>query len=116
MISGTNLGPSRTTCRMSYIGTFLDPDFQYSCAYFLAPGVSLEAAQRAKKQHIASKLLLRPGCRVLEIGCGWGGLALSLAQAEDVSVVGITLSLEQLVIARKRASNLGLQGREEFRL
>jgi cyclopropane-fatty-acyl-phospholipid synthase len=96
--------------------TFLDRDLQYSCAYFPAPGVSLEQAQRAKKRHIASKLLLQPGHRVLDIGCGWGGLALSLAQAEDVSVLGITLSQEQLVIARKRARELGLQGRVEFRL
>jgi cyclopropane-fatty-acyl-phospholipid synthase len=95
---------------------FLDPDLQYSCAYFPTPGVSLEEAQRAKKRHIASKLLLQPGHRVLDIGCGWGGLALSLAQAENISIVGITLSQEQLVVARKRARELGLEGRVEFRL
>lgn len=83
--------------------TFLDPDLQYSCAHFTATGVSLDEAQRAKKHHIASKLLLRRGHRVLDIACGWGGLAISLAQAEDVSVLGITLSQEQLVVARKRA-------------
>jgi cyclopropane fatty-acyl-phospholipid synthase-like methyltransferase len=105
-----------TTCRTSYIGPFSIQDLQYSCAYFTAPGVSLDEVQRAKKHHIASKLLLRPGHRVLDIGCGWGGLALSLAQAEDVSVLGITLSQEQLVVARKRARELGLQSRVEFRL
>jgi cyclopropane-fatty-acyl-phospholipid synthase len=71
---------------------FLDHDLQYSCAYFARPDLDLEAAQRTKKSHLAAKLQLRPGHRVLDIGCGWGGLALSLASAEDVEVVGITLS------------------------
>ena len=95
---------------------FLDPDLQYSCAYFSAQGVSLEEAQDAKKRHIVSKLLLRPGHRILDIGCGWGGLALSLAQAEDTSVLGITLSQEQLAVARNRAREMGLESRVEFRL
>jgi len=82
---------------------FLDDDRQYSCAYFETPGLSLEQAQQAKKRHIAAKLLLRPGQHVLDIGCGWGGLALSLAQWADVRVTGITLSEEQLKVARLRS-------------
>jgi cyclopropane-fatty-acyl-phospholipid synthase len=96
--------------------TFLDPDLQYSCAYFPSPGTSLDQAQVEKKRHIASKLLLEPGQRVLDIGCGWGGLALSLARAERVSVLGITLSKEQLEVARRRAHEEGLQDRVSFEL
>ncbi len=96
--------------------TFLDSDLQYSCAYFPVKGASLEEAQRAKKRHIAAKLLLQPGQRVLDIGCGWGGLAMSLAQAEDVSVLGITLSHEQLAVARNRAKEAGLEQRVRFEL
>jgi cyclopropane-fatty-acyl-phospholipid synthase len=95
---------------------FLDQDLQYSCAYFLDERVSLDEAQCAKKNHIASKLLLRPGCRVLDIGCGWGGLALSLAEAEDVEVTGVTLSQEQLQVARQRAKERGLEKRVKFEL
>src|SRR6187200_2653592 len=86
---------------------FLDADLQYSCAYFAEPSFSLEQAQEAKKRHIAAKLLLGPGLRVLDIGCGWGGLALSLAEMERVEVVGVTLSREQLNVARKRAKQRG---------
>src|SRR5215467_10039255 len=68
---------------------FLDEDLQYSCAYFPKPGYWLDEAQRAKKRHIAAKLQLRPGQRVLDIGCGWGGLALTLATTEDVAVLGV---------------------------
>ena len=89
---------------------------QYSCAYFSSPDMSLEEAQEAKKRHIAAKLLLRPGMRVLEIGSGWGGLAISLAQQADVKVLGITLSTEQLTLARERAAALGLQDRVTFEL
>ena len=95
---------------------FLDPDLQYSCAYFAEPGMTLEEAQAAKKQHIAAKLLLRPGQKVLDIGCGWGGLGLSLARAADVEVEGITLSTEQLATARRRAEAAGLASRARFSL
>jgi len=95
---------------------FLDPDLQYSCAYFADPGMSLEAAQAAKKRRLAVKLLLEPGQRVLDIGCGWGGLALSLAQAADVSVEGVTLSTEQLAVAQRRAAERGLANRARFSL
>jgi cyclopropane-fatty-acyl-phospholipid synthase len=95
---------------------FLDPDLQYSCAYFAEPGMSLEQAQAAKKQHIAAKLLLERGQKVLDIGCGWGGLGLSLARAADVRVDGITLSTEQLATARWRAESSGLAERARFSL
>ena len=95
---------------------FLDEDMQYSCAYFRTPDASLADAQVAKKQHIASKLLLRPGQRVLDIGCGWGGLALSIARSETVEVLGITLSREQLAVARERAAAAGLADRVTFQL
>ena len=95
---------------------FLDADLQYSCAYFARPGMTLEQAQAAKKDHIARKLDLAPGQRVLDIGCGWGGLALSLAQDWGVEVAGITLSCEQLATARARATAAGLAGRVGFEL
>ena len=69
---------------------------QYSCAYFTDPGNSLEQAQLDKKAHIAAKLALKPGQRVLDIGCGWGGMALYLNRVAGVEVLGITLSEEQL--------------------
>lgn len=98
-------------------GLFLDPDRQYSCAYFEdAANDGLEAAQTAKKRHIAAKLLLRPGQKVLDIGSGWGGLALSLARAENVDVTGITLSEEQLKVARARADDAQLRRRVHFDL
>ena len=93
---------------------FLDTDLQYSCAYFADASLSLEQAQEAKKRHIAAKLLLQPGLRVLDIGCGWGGLALSLAEMERVEVVGVTLSREQLALARQRASRAELEERVRF--
>jgi cyclopropane-fatty-acyl-phospholipid synthase len=95
---------------------FLDRDLQYSCAYFARPDLDLEAAQKAKKHHLMAKLQLEPGHRVLDLGCGWGGLALSMAQAEDVKVVGITLSREQLQVARQRAAKAGLSDRVSFEL
>jgi cyclopropane-fatty-acyl-phospholipid synthase len=93
---------------------FLDEDEQYSCAYFPNPGMSLEDAQEAKKRHIAAKLLLKPGMRVLDIGCGWGGLALTLARTAGVDVTGLTLSREQLAVATERAGALGLADRVRF--
>jgi len=95
---------------------FLDADRQYSCGYFDSPETSLDDAQLAKKRHIAAKLLLEPGKRVLEIGCGWGGLALYLAELLETRVTGITLSEEQHTLALRRASEKGLSGRVSFRL
>jgi cyclopropane-fatty-acyl-phospholipid synthase len=95
---------------------FLDEDLQYSCGYFPTPDTGLEEAQRAKKAHIAAKLDLRPGQRVLDIGCGWGGLALYLHRIADVDVLGITLSEEQLAVARQRAEAAGVGDRVTFEL
>ncbi|HXS39038.1 MAG TPA: cyclopropane-fatty-acyl-phospholipid synthase family protein [Stellaceae bacterium] len=95
---------------------FLDTDRQYSCAYWPSPDITLEEAQSRKKRHLAAKLLLAPGQRVLDIGCGWGGLALYLAQECDVQVTGITLSVEQLRVAERRAATLGLADRVKFEL
>ncbi len=96
--------------------TFLDEDMQYSCAYFADPHMTLEEAQLAKKLHIISKLDLKPGHKVLDIGCGWGGLALEIARRADVTVTGITLSQEQLAVARLRARVEGLDDRVKFEL
>jgi cyclopropane-fatty-acyl-phospholipid synthase len=95
---------------------FLDPDLQYSCAYFPHEGASLEEAQAVKKRRLAAKLLLEPGQKVLDIGCGWGGLGLSLAQAAEVQVHGVTLSTEQLGMANARAESAGLSDRAQFTL
>ncbi len=95
---------------------FLDSDLQYSCAYFEQPDATLEQAQTAKRRHIANKLHLKPGAKVLDIGCGWGGMALHLAEHHDARVTGLTLSREQLKIARERAREAGLEDRVDFRL
>jgi len=95
---------------------FLDSDRQYSCAYFEHDGMSLEQAQEAKKRHLAAKLDLADGMRVLDIGSGWGGLALYLAKTAHVDVTGITLSEEQLKIARERAQAMGLSKAVNFEL
>ena len=95
---------------------FLDDNMLYSCAYFRDPAESLEQAQRNKLRLLAAKLNLKPGMKVLDIGCGWGDLALYLAQLEDVSVVGVTLSKEQHALATKRAADAGLAGRVRFEL
>jgi cyclopropane-fatty-acyl-phospholipid synthase len=89
-----------------FYALFLDADLQYSCAYFEAESDTLEAAQEAKKQLIARKLCLRPGHSVLDIGCGWGGLGLHLAERHGVRVRGITLSQAQHVAAQGRAEAL----------
>lgn len=95
---------------------FLDADRQYSCAYFTHGDNSLERAQADKKAHIAAKLALAPGQRVLDIGCGWGGMALYLNRVADVDVLGITLSQEQLKVARARAAAAGVADRVHFEL
>jgi cyclopropane-fatty-acyl-phospholipid synthase len=95
---------------------FLDTDMQYSCAYFARPDMSLEEAQVAKKAHIAQKLRIEPGQRVLDIGSGWGGLAMTLARDYGADVTGVTLSVEQLTLARERAAAAGLADRVRFEL
>ena len=103
---------------------FLDADRQYSCAYFGSPDQSLDDAQLAKKRHLAAKLLLGrerdrgkdDGARVLDIGCGWGGLGLYLAEVAGAEVTGVTLSQEQHAIANERAAEKGLAERAKFRL
>lgn len=94
---------------------FLDGDRQYSCAYWTDPeSETLDQAQEDKKAHIAAKLLLEPGQRVLDVGCGWGGLALYLNRVADVDVFGVTLSDEQLAVARRRARYAGIADRVRF--
>lgn len=95
---------------------FLDEEMEYSCAYFETPDATLEEAQLAKKRHIAAKLCLKPGQRVLDIGCGWGGMAFYLAEHEDVKVHGVTLSEEQHALATQRAAERGLSDRVTFAL
>ncbi|MHA6264978.1 class I SAM-dependent methyltransferase [Arenibacterium sp. CAU 1754] len=95
---------------------FLDSDMQYSCAYFTDPAMTLEAAQQAKKAHIAAKLRVEPGMRVLDIGCGWGGMAITLARDFGARVTGVTLSRNQLELARSRAADAGLSEVIDFRL
>lgn len=95
---------------------FLDIDKQYSCAYFGRDDGDLESAQLDKKAHLAAKLLPEPGDKILDIGCGWGGLGLYLAQLSGTKVTGITLSEEQHKIANERARALGLQESVQFDL
>lgn len=91
-----------------FYALFLDDDWQYSCAYFCDDCSSLDDAQAAKRAHISRKLMLEEGMQVLDIGCGWGGLALELATGERAKVTGISLSEEQLELARRRAEDAGL--------
>jgi cyclopropane-fatty-acyl-phospholipid synthase len=95
---------------------FLDADRQYSCAYFLSPDDTIETAQAQKKRHVAAKLLLEPGQRVLDIGSGWGGLALYLNEVADVDVTGLTLSEEQHRTSRERAASAGRGDKVRFLL
>ncbi len=96
---------------------FLDADRQYSCAYFEYPGQRLDDAQLAKKRHVAAKLVMdRADLAVLDIGSGWGGMGLYLAQMTEARVTGITLSEEQLRLSRQRASDAHLDGRVAFRM
>ncbi|OQW44429.1 MAG: cyclopropane-fatty-acyl-phospholipid synthase [Proteobacteria bacterium SG_bin6] len=95
---------------------FLDADRQYSCAYFTDPANSLEQAQQDKLAHIAAKLAIEPGMRVLDIGCGWGGMALYLNRKLGADVTGVTLSEEQLKVARARAAEAGVSDKVRFEL
>ncbi|MDB5618782.1 cyclopropane-fatty-acyl-phospholipid synthase family protein [Tardiphaga sp.] len=95
---------------------FLDADKQYSCAYFERPDASLDDAQLAKKRHLAAKMVIRPGSRVLDIGCGWGGLGLYLAEMSGADVTGVTLSTEQLEVANARAAEKNLTQAAKFLL
>jgi cyclopropane-fatty-acyl-phospholipid synthase len=95
---------------------FLDRDRQYSCAYFTPDTATLEQAQQNKKLHLASKLLLKPGQRLLDIGSGWGGLALYLSRLAGVDATGITLSTEQHKVSNERAEKNGLAERVRFHL
>jgi cyclopropane-fatty-acyl-phospholipid synthase len=95
---------------------FLDRDQQYSCAYFEHEGVSLEEAQLAKKRHLAAKLGIEPGMRVLDIGSGWGGLGLYLAEVCGAQVTGVTLSEEQHAVSSRRAAERGMADRASFLL
>lgn len=95
---------------------FLDADRQYSCAYFPTGNEDLETAQLLKKTHIAAKLCLEPGQKVLDIGCGWGGMALYLNRVANVNVKGVTLSEEQLAVANGRAQDAGVASSVEFHL
>ena len=95
---------------------FLDKDRQYSCAYFAHDNDSLDVAQDNKKLHLAAKLLLKPGQKVLDIGSGWGGLGLYLARLAGVDVTGVTLSIEQQKLSTERAQAAGLGDKVRFHL
>ncbi len=95
---------------------FLDADRQYSCGYFESLDQSLDEAQLAKRRHLAAKLLLQPDNSVLDIGCGWGGLGLYLAEVAGANVTGVTLSREQHAIANERAAEKRMSERAQFRI
>ncbi len=95
---------------------FLDADRQYTCAYYLRPDDSLEQAQLDKKAHLAAKLHLKPGMKVLDIGCGWGGLALYLHKHYDVDVLGVALAPDQIAFCKERAEEAGVADRVKFEL
>lgn len=95
---------------------FLDPDRQYSCAYVLSPDDTIETAQAQKKRHLAAKLLIEPQHKVLDIGSGWGGLGLYLADVSGADVTGLTLSKEQHAVSNERAVNAGVAERVRFKL
>jgi cyclopropane-fatty-acyl-phospholipid synthase len=117
-----NLAASRSNVAHHYdlsndfYGLWLDEDMQYSCAYWSEADDTLERAQLAKKAHIAAKLALQPGHKVLDIGCGWGGMALYLNRVAGVEVLGITLSEQQLKLARERAEAAGVADKVRFEL
>src|SRR5262249_9980906 len=108
--------PPLIRARPRLYARFLDADRQYSCAYFETDDQSLDDAQLAKKRHLAAKLLLAPDQRVLDIGCGWGGLALYFAEHCGARVTGITLSQEQHALPPPRAEEKGLAGKVALRL
>ena len=93
---------------------FLDEDLQYTCAYYLDPEDTLEQAQLNKKRHVCAKLKIEDGMKIAELGCGWGGLALHIAQSADVEVTAVNLSIEQIRVARQRAEQLGVADRVHF--
>lgn len=95
---------------------FLDQDMHYSCAYFEDSDTTLEEAQQAKCHHLMNKLCLKPGQRVLDIGSGWGSLAMYLAEHADVHVTGLTLSTSQLRVANERAESRNLGNQVRFLL
>ncbi|MGH6855787.1 MAG: SAM-dependent methyltransferase, partial [Aestuariivirga sp.] len=95
---------------------FLDRDRQYSCAYFETAGASLEEAQLAKKRHLAAKLDIKPGMKILDIGSGWGGLGLYLAEICGADIIGVTLSEEQHQLSNERAAQRGVAHKAQFRL
>src|SRR6202000_751188 len=95
---------------------FLDADKQYSCAYFETPDATLDDPQPAKKRHLAAKLLIGRGDRVLDIGSGWGGLGLYLAEMTGANVTGVTLSTEQLQVSNARAAEKNLTQSAKFLL
>lgn len=95
---------------------FLERDRQYSCAYYMSPNDSLERAQDNKKRHIAAKLLLEPGQKVLDIGSGWGGMGLYLAKASGIDLTGVTLSVEQHKVSQERAAKAGIADHVRFKL
>ena len=94
---------------------FLTDDMTYTCAYYERPDMSLADAQTAKKRHIAAKMNIKPGDKILDIGCGWGGMAIYLAQNFDVHVIGVTLSKQQYVLAVERVKGLGLEDKIDIR-
>ena len=95
---------------------FLDADKQYSCAYFETPGMTLDEAQLAKKRHVTAKLLIEHGQRVLDIGSGWGGLGLYIAEVAGGNVTGVTLSTEQLQVSNTRSAEKNLTQSAKFLL
>ena len=101
---------------VEFYDLFMEEDKQYTCAYFRSGDETLEDAQAAKKAHIAKKMLLKPGMKVMDIGCGWGGLSITLAKDYGVSVVGVTLSEVQRQAAIKRAEAAGVGDKIDFRL
>lgn len=123
LLEWNTLGRSRSNVQHHYdlsgelYDLFLDPDRQYSCAYFQDPSMDLEQAQMAKKRHIASKLIMdREGLKVLDIGSGWGGMGLHLARQFNARVTGVTLSDEQHAVSKQRAREDGFAGQVEFKL